>query len=430
MPMVGRGNANRCRLAERESRTPCAQRTFSALPQSVATVVKTNATRLHSDDDKLEILGQYIDWTEGGRRRKECPNNALVAKFGCNRSYPKDLYDLVKKRGTIQNQWMKGNGPQHSEEVWVRMVELIRTKREQRRVASSRFLSNALTSEFGHVSHVAITRAKKRLGFKTVKIVIKPLLNKLLMAERLEFAKKHKRRCFKRTVCIDEKWYTEEKGDSLVVEARDSSPVPNRFKGQQAETQTQRVKVMYLAAVCEGKKIGIYKLEFKEWNLSHTDPVTGKVAKGFGAAFLDHILRRVARDARRILGPGPIAFWQDKAPGHRAKKTQELLESLFEEVFNQPGKSPDTSMLDAGVFPWMEREVDERGCTSKADIHKAVMSVWRTLSPEMLGRVADRVRRNLDNIIHMKGGNFYDEGSDPTCTRANKRARTSARRLR
>jgi hypothetical protein len=391
-------------------------------------VSKPCASRLHAADDKLEILGQYMDWVEDGKKRGECPNGALVAKFGCDRQYPKELYDLVKARGTLQNKWVKDNGSQHIEEVWERMIELIRMKREERKFASSRFLSNTLTSDFCfHVSHVAVTCAKKRLGFKTVKIVIKPRLNLRLMAERLMFAKKHKGRCFKRTVCIDEKWYTEEKGESLKVEARDSSPVPNRFKGQQAETQTQRVKVMYLAAVCEGKKIGIYKLEFKEWNLSHTDPETGKIAKGFGAAFLKHILEKVARDARKVLGPGPIHFWQDKAPGHRAKATQELLEKLFDEVVNQPGKSPDTSMLDAGVFPWMEREVDERGCTSKADIHKAVMSVWRSLTEETLVRVADRVRRNIANIIHMKGGNYDDEGSDPSCARANKRARTSAR---
>ena len=53
--------------------------------------------------------------------------------------------------------------------------------------------------------------------------------------------------------------------------------------------------------------------------------------------------------------------------------------SLFDEVINQPGKSPDTSMLAAGVFPWMEREVDEPSCSSKVDIHKAALSVWRSL---------------------------------------------------
>ena len=74
-------------------------------------------------------------------------------------------------------------------------------------------------------------------------------------------------------------------------------------------------------------------------------------------------------------------------------------------------------MLDAGVFPWMERECEDRGCVTKADIEAAVKAVWASLTAETLGRVADRVRRNMRNIVKMKGGNFYDEGSDPACAR-------------
>jgi hypothetical protein len=81
-----------------------------------------------------------------------------------------------------------------------------------------------------------------------------------------------------------------------------------------------QVKVIFLVAVCEWKKISFVRLELKEKHMTHTDLVTGETTKGFGAAFLDHILRRVARNARTILGPGPIAFWLDMAPRHRAKK--------------------------------------------------------------------------------------------------------------
>ena len=142
-----------------------------------------------------------------------------------------------------------------------------------------------------------------------------------------------------------------------------------------------------------------------------------KVQKGIGAAFLEHIYKQIRRDARRILGPGPIAFWMDKAPGHKANATMQLLARLFDEVLVQPGKSPDTSMLDAGVFPWMERECENRGCVTKSDIEAAVKAVWGSLTAEKLGRVADRVRRNMHNIVKMKGGNYYDEGSDPSCAR-------------
>ena len=74
-------------------------------------------------------------------------------------------------------------------------------------------------------------------------------------------------------------------------------------------------------------------------------------------------------------------------------------------------------MLDAGVFPWMERECAYRGCVTKAAIEAAVKAVWGSLTAETLRRVADRVRRNIHNIVKMNGGNYYDEGSDPSCER-------------
>jgi hypothetical protein len=100
---------------------------------------------------------------------------------------------------------------------------------------------------------------------------------------------------------------------------------------------------------------------------------------------------------------------------------------FFDEVVYQPGKSPDASMLDAGVFQWMELEVDARGCISKTDIQKAVTSMWRSLTPETPVRVADRVRRNVVNTLHIKGGNIYDKRGDPSCERVNERADKRAR---
>ena len=87
-----------------------------------------------------------------------------------------------------------------------------------------------------------------------------------------------------------------------------------------------------------------------------------------------------------------------------------MLQELFDEVINQPGKSPDFSMLDAGVFPWMEREVEDAGATTKEEIRAAVKRVWDSLDEDMLGRVAKRVRTNMENVIALKGGNFYTEG--------------------
>jgi hypothetical protein len=61
---------------------------------------------------------------------------------------------------------------------------------------------------------------------------------------------------------------------------------------------------------------------------------------------------------------------------------------------------------------------------TKADVERAVQAVWRTLSPDTLGRVAAPVRRNLVSVIAVDGGNFYREGQGPICERPAKRART------
>ena len=66
-------------------------------------------------------------------------------------------------------------------------------------------------------------------------------------------------------------------------------------------------------------------------------------------------------------------------------------------------------MLDAGVFPWMERQQQASGATTKEEIRGSVMGVWRKLQPSMLKKVADRVRRNATKVVELNGGNFYSE---------------------
>ena len=110
----------------------------------------------------------------------------------------------------------------------------------------------------------------------------------------------------------------------------------------------------------------------------------------------------------RTLGPGPISIILDKAPIHTAKVAKEKLEQLFDYVYFQTPKSPDLSMCDAGVFPWMEREQQRRGARSKREIRATVADVWKELKPAMLKKVADRVRRNCLKVVELKGGNFYD----------------------
>ena len=190
------------------------------------------------------------------------------------------------------------------------------------------------------------------------------------------------------------------------MDARPSSPVPCFFP-QEAETQTQKVKVMYMTALTETMTIGIYECNFKKWNKTHVNPRSGKCAKGVTAAFMEPVLRKLARDARRKLGAGSVGVWYDRATCFTANK--ELFEELFDEVQKAPAKSPDFSMNDAAVHPLLERVVTEEGAEDEAELKKVCKRVWSKLTPDNCKAAGRRVRRNMERSFKVQGGNFYHE---------------------
>ena len=76
------------------------------------------------------------------------------------------------------------------------------------------------------------------------------------------------------------------------------------------------------------------------------------------------VLPRLHREARKALGPGPIYLWWDRASCHRSKASMAAAASIFDGVILQPPKSPDMNIMDAAVFPWMERIFAKSGAKS------------------------------------------------------------------
>ena len=66
-------------------------------------------------------------------------------------------------------------------------------------------------------------------------------------------------------------------------------------------------------------------------------------------------------------------------------------------------------MLDAGVFPWMERQQQASGASTTEEARGSALGGWRALKTEMLGKVADRVRLNATKVVGQNGGNYYHE---------------------
>ena len=425
---------NRCRASETEPASPPQAgrraasargpppRTPAAAPANQSPVY--DLSRLHSKDARIDIFRRFSEWIAQGRPRGKSPIAALVKEHVCERTYPKKLYDRVMRAGSVDYNWSAGRLKDFSPACWEAMATIVRDHRKKHRVASSRNLSASLKKgRKGKKAPSANTvlRAKKELNFKKHRVVTKPKLNTRLWKARLEMAKTRMMKSETayiedntRTIFADEKWFSEEKGRFLAFEARDESPVPSpeRYVEKQAETSTQQIKIMFLLCVTATRPIGVYKLDFKKWNAENNAKTkAGKVAKGITAAYLKPVLLKVAKDAKKVLGPGPLRFLHDKAPAYQGvAKDEDVRKAFAGGVDVAAGKAPDMSHLDAGVCKTMENDVEREGAQSREEIREVVQKVWKAkITPAYCLRISKRVRKNMQEVVRRKGGNFYKD---------------------
>ena len=92
------------------------------------------------------------------------------------------------------------------------------------------------------------------------------------------------------------------------------------------------------------------------------------------------MLTKVARDAKKVLGPGPIRFLHDRARAYQAAAKDEQVRAAFAGgVELAAGKAPDMSHLDAGVCKLMEMPWAR---TSPSTILRHRPPVTRSCPPE------------------------------------------------
>lgn len=220
------------------------------------------------------------------------------------------------------------------------------------------------------------------------------------MTARLQFAKYWLKYDWSFVVVIDEKWFSEVKAGYKFIQARLDSPLtPEQlFDNRKAETRCQLVKVMYLCAVCIKGSICMIELDWKSFSDS----------KGVNAEYLATICPKVAQAAKQVLGwNAPLEIVLDNAPGHKSKFSQKELSKYFKKVHFQPASSPDFNMLDAGVFPYLEREMNKKGAKTKEQTLKAVPEIWKTVTPEMCTNVVARDLVNMKTAIELQGGSYF-----------------------
>ena len=282
------------------------------------------------------------------------------------------------------------------------------------KLANDRDLANSeANSEEDTPSKNTVARAKKRLGFKRIKRKKKPLANTETRRKRLDFAEENDGFDFTNWAVVDEKMFSEDKHRNEEIEARVCSPLTDRdlFYVMAAETQTQLKKKMFLVAMTEGKKIGHYEVDCSDEanKLKKRDADGNQVqARGMTSALFAKLAKEIHSDFRKIVPRGDIGIWMDLAKAHTGAR--EELKKLFKlGVVEQPPRSPDFNLLDAGVFSYLEKRQQEHGALTYDEICASVDLAYSELTDKTVTKVCNAVHANFKLSMEKNGGNWYVE---------------------
>ena len=339
-----------------------------------------------------------------GKKRFNSPIAKIIRKTGCSSHYPSLLYEHWLATGSLEPKWAGGRPPRFSVALWKAVEAIIREARErQERASAPRIRAKLIEMGYSPVPSIqSIKNWKRDQGFEVVVVETKPFLTKVAMAERVKFAKAMLDADTTRLVVLDEKWFSEEKSGTRKFEARPDDDVPPevRFMSGKAETRTQLQKIMFLVVVSPNRRVMIEEMDWRSFSNS----------KGINSAYFITKVEAIHKAAIRALGShGPVDLMLDRAPCHKSKATMKVLTKYFRHVYIQPASSPDFNMLDAGVFPFMERECNKNGTKTLEAIRATVKGIWERVTPEFCSRVMGRVKRNMQTAIDLKGGNYYRE---------------------
>ena len=398
------GRSNSCTSSQIEPITPKRKRSEDDTPDTV------QKGQRHADDAKITIFSEYSAWVDNGKPYGLSPAKSLQQRYGCHYNYPKELYDKFVKFKSLENRKPCGRPKEFSDKVWAKMLKIMASyqKKHKSKTPISLIKHELMKTLLVDKPPCAetIRLAKKALNVTTQNKIAKPVVGKHAQEKRYAFCKEHQTADFSRWCVMDMKWFNEHRGtQQYETWPGGEAPPEVQFTAKKGETRTQEVKLMFMAVVSESGPIMLQEMSW-EGHLTSS----GKPAKGVTGSVLFPYIKKIKDAARQKMGPGPIGIWLDNAKSHTARIVKAEMEKHFDAVVFQPPSSPDVNMLDAGVFPHMGKLVEQKGCVSKEDIRRAVKKVWKSdVTEDHLRRVGDRVRRNIQMVVKLEGGNWYRE---------------------
>jgi transposase len=295
-------------------------------------------------------------------------------------------------------------------------------------------MAQALKEEFGVGSTATVKKIMDHLEYAKKSRIIRPFLTEEHKAERLNWAKKWSKVDFFDekvvVVHIDEKcFYAFSNRGKVAYMPPGMDPKP-----LYALSKTQIPWVMFLGAVAAPRddvgfdgKIGLWhvgeeKVAQRKSKFHERGDVYYINANMDGDLFLEMVKDKlIPAIIKKCQWAKKVIVQLDSAGGHRVGETLEAFNKIGKkskppiEFITQPTRSPDTNVLDLGIWNSMKSRVAEVRYDRKATesmnqrIINAVSDMWEDYDPAKLNNIFITLTAVLEEIEKDKGGNSFKQ---------------------
>jgi transposase len=352
------------------------------------------------------------------------------------------LLEKLRERGTLRRK--EGSGRPACVTNRVDVIEFFERQAEEWGYSYTfEAMIGALKNEFDVGSPETVKRLRELLEHTKHRRQVRPLLTPEHMEARKEWAQEWKGFDFFDTETVvlhlDEKQFFAFSARGKIVYLPPGVDPKPFF----ALSKTQIPHVMFLGVVGAPRpemnfdgKIGLYHVgeEYiaKRASKYHEHGEVYMIDVNMdGDLFMKIVTENVIPDIRKKLKWAKEVIVQiDSAGGHRVKESLDALNvvgargKLPIRFITQPTRSPDTNVLDLGIWRSMQSRVVEVKYSSESDkkmahrIVDAVEVMWREYDPVILNNIFITLPAILEEIYKNEGGNSYKIPhliKDPEC---------------
>jgi hypothetical protein len=369
-----------------------------------------------SQNDKIKLFGEY-SVLRASDKRKKGDVKQLADQYGVGSKYPSKLYDSIMNQGSDGTDGRAGRKmPRSIDEHGASEIEQVLE------AANYELTYDQLADMTGYARSTIVGHCREQ-GYRTTLGQTAPLLSQAHKADRLMYARRHKRQRFEDYVDVDEKW--------AYAYRRVKKKVPKGQTAPRKKVLSKRFipKVMILTAIARPRpehgfdgKVGMWRVAEKavakntSKNRAAGTEITVDVNMD-GKTWRKMAVNLIFRAIRtKMTWASGVAVQWDNAPAHKAAASVKYIKQHCKprhggpdiKVEPQPAKSPDMNGNDLGFYNSIDSKIPNPRPFDCDKLFECFQAAWNTYDSKLLDQIFDSRMRVLKEVIKCKGDNTYE----------------------